>query len=136
MRYASGRYALGHCDRCGFPYPLNELKKEWTGSKVCSYCYDPKHPQLKVRRHQADAQTLREPRPGADVDGHGDGIPAVPWTITMSRPNEMIQANFIVPVIGGGTSGPGGTPGGSPATSSTFNWDDGTHWDQAGKVWS
>lgn len=85
-RYASGTHALGHCDRCDFRYPLNELHKEWTGFKVCPTCFEPKHPQLKIRRHQADPEALREPRPGTDVRNQGQGVPVVPWTIEMSRP--------------------------------------------------
>lgn len=30
MGYAAGKYALGLCDRCGFQYKLNELKKNGT----------------------------------------------------------------------------------------------------------
>lgn len=44
------------CDRCGFKYRLSELRKEWTGLKVCSPCWDPRHPQDFVRGvpdHQA-----------------------------------------------------------------------------------
>ena len=37
------------CDRCGFKYKLDELKKEWTGLMTCPDCWDPKHPQLSVR---------------------------------------------------------------------------------------
>lgn len=61
--YASGKYALGLCDRCGQQYFLNELRKEWTGAKTCPECYETKHPQLEPLRHVADAQALREPRP-------------------------------------------------------------------------
>ena len=46
MTYATGKYALALCDRCGFRYKLLELRKEWTGLKVCDSCFEPKHPQL------------------------------------------------------------------------------------------
>ena len=61
--YASGKYALGLCDRGGFQYSLNALKKEWTGFKVCFECYEPKHPQLEPRRTVNDPIALFEPRP-------------------------------------------------------------------------
>lgn len=61
--YATGKRALGICDRCGFQYLLNELRKEWTGFKVCQECYEPKHPQLEPRRTIDDPIALYEPRP-------------------------------------------------------------------------
>lgn len=61
--YASGKNALGICDRCGFQYALNALRKEWTGFKVCFECYEPKHPQLEPRRTVDDPIALFEPRP-------------------------------------------------------------------------
>lgn len=63
MAYARGKYALAICDRCGFQIPYLSLKKEWTGFKVCSTCYETKHPQLEPKRNVADAQALYEPRP-------------------------------------------------------------------------
>ena len=44
--FASGKYALAICDRCGQQYKFLELKKEWNGLEVCPECYEPKHPQL------------------------------------------------------------------------------------------
>lgn len=40
---------LAICDRCGFKYTSNELKSEWTGLKVCSQCFETRHPQDFVR---------------------------------------------------------------------------------------
>lgn len=63
MAYARGKYALAICDRCGFRYPYLSLQKEWTGMKVCSDCYEDKHPQLDPKHQPADAQALYDPRP-------------------------------------------------------------------------
>ena len=63
MAYATGKYALAHCDRCGFRYKLLELRKEWNGLKTCPSCYEMKHPQLNPRPKKADAQALRDARP-------------------------------------------------------------------------
>ena len=46
MAYASGKYAYGMCDRCGFQYFLSELRKEWNGLKTCPECFETKQPQL------------------------------------------------------------------------------------------
>jgi hypothetical protein len=61
--YASGTYALALCDRCGQRFKLNALRKEWTGFKVCSTCYEPKHPQLEPKRSIREPIAVREPRP-------------------------------------------------------------------------
>jgi|TARA_R110002020_G_scaffold354570_3_gene567323 NAD-dependent SIR2 family protein deacetylase len=66
MTYASGKFALGECDRCGWAYKLHELKKEWTGFKVCPTCYEPKAPQLGPFPHVDDPQALFNPRPSMD----------------------------------------------------------------------
>lgn len=37
------------CDRCGFEYKSGQLRKEWTGLRVCSTCFEVRHPQDFVR---------------------------------------------------------------------------------------
>ena len=62
-------WALGECDRCGFPYRLNELHEEIydqrpNGLKVCSTCLDVDQPQLQLGRVSSyDPQSLIDPRP-------------------------------------------------------------------------
>jgi|TARA_Y100000114_G_scaffold63369_1_gene58075 hypothetical protein len=66
--YAKGKKALGICDRCGFTYKLSELKYEIedkvrNGLRVCTDCFDPDHPQLRVGELQtSDPQALFNPR--------------------------------------------------------------------------
>jgi|TARA_R110000751_G_scaffold228294_1_gene329932 hypothetical protein len=62
--FATGKFALGICDRCGFQYPLSELTKEWTGLMVCKEeCFERKHPQLFPIRLTTDPEALRNARP-------------------------------------------------------------------------
>ena len=63
MSFAVGKFSYGICDRCGFRYKYLQLKMEWTGFKVCSECYEPKHPQLTPPYHITDPQALRQARP-------------------------------------------------------------------------
>jgi hypothetical protein len=63
VAYASGKFAFGLCDYCGQRYPLNVLKKNWRGFKVCPDDYEPKEPQLDPLRFVADAVALEQPRP-------------------------------------------------------------------------
>ena len=60
--YATGRYALGICDRCGQQYRYLELRLEWNGLKVCPECYEPKAPQLDPFTPPPDPQALYQPR--------------------------------------------------------------------------
>ena len=73
MTYAAGKFALGECDRCGFVYKLHQLKKEWTGFKVCPQCYEPKAAQLEPLPHVADPESLYQPRPDLDKEA-GKGV--------------------------------------------------------------
>lgn len=63
MTFASGKNAYGISDRSGFRYRLRDMKKEWTGALVGKDEFEPKHPQLTPRKHRADPQALRNPRP-------------------------------------------------------------------------
>lgn len=80
--YAVGKRAFGFCDRCGFRYPLNELKKESVNLsevdlKVCPSCWDPDHPQNQLGRMKtSDPQALEGPRPDTSqtASRYGDSI--------------------------------------------------------------
>lgn len=37
------------CDRCGFQYKNTDLQLEWTGFRVCSPCFETRHPQEFVK---------------------------------------------------------------------------------------
>jgi len=68
-QYASGKYSIAECDRCGQRYKLKELKKEIIKTKlyqikVCPSCWDPDQPQLSLGMYPVyDPQAVYEPRP-------------------------------------------------------------------------
>jgi len=68
-RYASGKIAVGECDRCGQQYKLTKLKTEVIKQRlyqllVCPECWDPDQPQLMLGTFPVDdPQALRNPRP-------------------------------------------------------------------------
>jgi hypothetical protein len=76
-RYASGKFAIAECDRCGQRYKLSELKKQVVKTKlfqikVCPTCWDPDQPQLSLGLYPVyDPQAVREPRP--DVSYYQSG---------------------------------------------------------------
>jgi len=76
-RYASGKFAIAECDRCGQRYKLTELKKQVLKTKlfnikVCPTCWDPDQPQLSLGLYPVyDPQAVREPRP--DVSYYQSG---------------------------------------------------------------
>lgn len=68
-RFASGKYAIAECDRCGQRYKLKQLKKltiktKQVSIKVCPECWEPDQPQLSLGMYPVDdPQAVREPRP-------------------------------------------------------------------------
>jgi hypothetical protein len=67
--FASGKYAIAECDRCGQRYKLKELRKltiktKQVSIKVCNECWEPDQPQLQLGMYPVnDPQAVREPRP-------------------------------------------------------------------------
>ncbi|WP_273071962.1 hypothetical protein [Marinobacter sp.] len=62
-KFASGKYALGISDRSGFAYPLNRMRKEWTGALVGFDEWEAKSPQIEPFPKVDDPQALKDPRP-------------------------------------------------------------------------
>ena len=68
-KFASGKWAISQCDRCGFRYQLKELKKLVIKTKninllVCPTCWEPDQPQLQLGMYPVyDPQALQNPRP-------------------------------------------------------------------------
>jgi hypothetical protein len=75
--YASGKFAIAECDRCGQRYKLKELKNEIIKTrlfsiKVCPDCWDPDQPQLSLGMYPvSDPQALKEPRPDTSYVSSG-----------------------------------------------------------------
>ena len=76
--FATGKYALALCDRCGQQFKFNQLRQEWNGLKTCPQCFETKHPQLEPSYHSADPHALPWTRPArvepitVFVGGSGD----------------------------------------------------------------
>jgi len=68
QRFTSGKYARAICDRCGIEIKYTDLKKEWTGLKVCKECWDPKTAIEFPSNFPVDAESLRDPRPDGDLE--------------------------------------------------------------------
>ena len=72
--FASGKYAIAICDRCGFQYPYNQLRFEIsdqkrTGFRVCPECLDEDQPQLQLGQYPVnDPQALRNARTDTSLD--------------------------------------------------------------------
>jgi len=67
-RFASGKFSIAECDRCGQRFKLKQLKFEVIKTKlyqlkVCPECWDPDHPQLQLGMYPVDdPQAVRQPR--------------------------------------------------------------------------
>lgn len=67
-RFASGKFSIAECDRCGQRYKLKQLKALVLKTKqinilVCPECWEPDHPQLQLGMYPVDdPQAVRNPR--------------------------------------------------------------------------
>ena len=71
-QFASGKWAISQCDRCGFRYKLKQLKPLTIKTKnvnilVCPTCWEPDQPQLQLGMWPVDdPQAVRNPRPDSN----------------------------------------------------------------------
>jgi hypothetical protein len=97
-KYASGKYAIAECDRCGFRYKLHELKTEILKTKpyrvkVCKACWNPDQPQLQLGLYPvSDPQAVREPRP--DVSYYVGGQTGVYTNLFSANPNAADEFGY------------------------------------------
>jgi hypothetical protein len=90
-RFASGKYSIAECDRCGQRYKLKQLKYEVIKTKlyqlkVCDECWDPDHPQLQLGMYPVDdPQAVRQPRP--DITYTTSGLSVL--QIDTANPNDF-----------------------------------------------
>jgi len=76
-KYASGKYSIAECDRCGQRYLLKQLRKltiktKMVSIKVCPECWEPDQPQLQLGMYPVyDPQAVREPRPDVSYQQSG-----------------------------------------------------------------
>jgi hypothetical protein len=93
--FASGKWAIAECDRCGFRYKLKELKKLVIKTKninllVCHTCWEPDQPQLQLGMYPVyDPQALRNPR--RDNSYIQAGLTGIQIE-TLNLPNEDVDA--------------------------------------------
>jgi hypothetical protein len=92
-RFASGKWAISECDRCGQRYKLKRLRSLVIKTKnvnilVCPECWEPDQPQLQLGMYPVDdPQALRNPRPdvsyyqsGLNINGYpSDGSRVIQW---------------------------------------------------------
>jgi len=64
--FATGKFAIALCDRCGQQYGFHQLRQEWNGLMTCPDCFETKHPQLNPTYHAGDAQALPWARPARE----------------------------------------------------------------------
>lgn len=120
-RFASGKFSIAMCDRCGQQFKLKNLKFEVIKTKlyqlkVCPECWDPDHPQLQLGMYPVDdPQGVRQPRKdttyvtsGVNVDGYlSGGSRDIQWGWNpvggSSFQDAGITPNYLVGVTSVGT---------------------------------
>lgn len=74
VMYATGKYSLAICDRCGCRAKYKELRDQVingakSGLRVCPDCLDADHPQLRLNKIRInDPQALQFARPEVDKE--------------------------------------------------------------------
>jgi len=63
----------GICDRCGFKYRLNKLRKEWTGLLVCPADWDPKPADMRPPPVKPEGLPVRDARPEPPIIERPEG---------------------------------------------------------------
>ena len=92
-QFASGKYAIAECDRCGFRYKLSDLRTEVVKTrpfkiKVCQSCWNPDQPQLQLGMYPVnDPQAVRDPRP--DVSYWASGASGLQINLTGIGPDGL-----------------------------------------------
>jgi hypothetical protein len=95
-RFASGKWAISQCDRCGFRYKLKQLRRLVIKTKnvnilVCPTCWEPDQPQLQLGMYPVDdPQALRNPRP--DTTYYQAGLTGLQEETQGEVPNENVLA--------------------------------------------
>lgn len=96
-RFASGKWAISQCDRCGFRYKLKQLRRLVIKTKnvnilVCPSCWEPDQPQLQLGMYPVDdPQALRNPRP--DTTYWQGGLTGLREEIHGEVPNDNVLAS-------------------------------------------
>lgn len=100
QKFATGKYAWGLCDTCGFRYRLNDLventvRGKRTGILACPTCNDPDHPQNFLDKYMTtDPQALRRSRPQIDLPGSRRLFPTNIW-LRGERPDIPTQEMLL-----------------------------------------
>ena len=95
-RFASGKWAISQCDRCGFRYKLKQLRRLVIKTKnvnilVCPTCWEPDQPQLQLGMYPVDdPQALRNPRP--DTTYYQAGLTGLQEETQGEVPNDNVLA--------------------------------------------
>lgn len=127
-KFASAKFSIAECDRCGFRFKLTQLKTlviktKNVNIKVCSECWEQDHPQLQLGMYPVeDAIGVRNPRPdvsyrtsgtnGLQINPNDVGTPEggsriIEWgwaPVGGSRANDAsLTPNVLAPTISLGT---------------------------------
>lgn len=110
-KFATGRYAIAICDRCGQQARYLDLVPDGytKGLRVHPWCRDTEHPQEKPFRGE-EGIALRHPRPSLDDDStviaSGTAQAGAPSSITLAASTtnlrSLIQGNSVEITAGTG----------------------------------
>lgn len=97
--FASAKFTVALCDRCGFQYKLKELKEitirmKKTGLMVCPDCWEADHPQnMHGTFKVVDSQAVKNPRPDS---GKAASTGVAGWNPVFVHPVAMVLGKVVV----------------------------------------
>jgi len=101
-KFASGKYALGYCDRCGIRAPrLLDLRVEskmgrQINIRTCPACWDNDHPQNFLPKFvQNDPQALRDARPDTGLTQSRALTPPGNWVNGQPPTQQQLEQRWI-----------------------------------------
>lgn len=88
----------GECQRCSLIFRTSDLRKEWTGLKVCNECWEPRHPQDFVKSISEDtsARGIVSPETQDTYKSLSYNIAINPARAGIARAGDS-RSGFVVP---------------------------------------
>jgi hypothetical protein len=67
------RAPYAECQRCGFKRRVPQLRKEWTGLRVCGDCFDPRPADHRPPRYRPEGVPVRNASPETEPIYRAEG---------------------------------------------------------------
>jgi hypothetical protein len=95
----------GICDRCGFKYPLPQLRREWTGLMVCPQDFDARPAEMRPPSVRPEGLPLRNARPEKKPIFKPAPLPPIPPVPAEDNVSNFAISPPLINAVAEGSSG-------------------------------